>query len=188
MTTALIIVDVQNDFCESGALAVTGGAATAGRISEWVDRHPYDFVVATRDSHIDPGTHFSDTPDFTDSWPPHCRVGSQGQFLHPNLRLEQLDAIVDKGFYAACYSGFEGVDAWGRSLDDLLHEHGVTTVDIVGIATDFCVKQTAIDASRRRYATHVRLDLTAAVAPDKLDATINTLVCNGVVVDGRLPA
>jgi len=182
MTQALIIVDVQNDFCESGSLAVAGGAATAGRISEYVRNHTYDLVVATRDSHIDPGTHFSDTPDYVDSWPPHCRVGTWGQNLHPQLDIDRADAVVDKGFYSACYSGFEGVDAWGRPLDDLLKHHGITAVDVVGIATDYCVKQTALDAVRLGYATRVLIDLTAAVAPANLDAVTAELEAAGVAV------
>jgi len=175
MTQALIIVDVQNDFCEGGSLAVSGGAATADRISDFARNHIYDLVVATRDSHIDPGTHFSDNPDYIDSWPPHCRVGTWGQNLHPNLDLDRVDAVVDKGFYSACYSGFEGVDSWGRSLDDLLKHHGITEVDIVGIATDYCVKQTALDAARLGYDTHVLIGLTAAVAPANLNAVTTEL-------------
>ena len=181
-STALIIVDVQNDFCEGGSLAVTGGAATAERISEYARGHDYDLVVATRDSHIDPGAHFSDAPDYVDSWPPHCRVGTWGQNLHPLLDLDRLDAVVDKGFYSACYSGFEGVDSWGRSLDDLLKRHGITTVDIVGIATDYCVKQTALDAARLGYDTRVLVGLTAAVDPANLDAVTSDLASAGIAV------
>ncbi|MDR2929824.1 MAG: isochorismatase family protein [Propionibacteriaceae bacterium] len=170
MTTAFIIVDVQNDFCEGGALAVTGGAATAQRITDHLRHQSYDLVVATRDSHIDPGTHFSDHPDFVDSWPAHCRVGDPGQALHPHLDLKHLDSVVDKGFYSASYSGFDGIDPWGRTLDTLLRTHQITEVVISGIATDYCVKQTALDAARLGYSTTVILDLTAAVAPDNLPA------------------
>ena len=180
--TALIIVDVQNDFCETGSLAVAGGASTAMKISEYARSRTYDLIVATRDSHIDPGAHFSDTPDYVDSWPPHCRVGTWGQNLHPSLDLDRLDAVVDKGFYSACYSGFEGVDAWGRSLDDLLKRHGTQGVDVVGIATDYCVKQTALDAARLGYATRVLINLTAAVAPDNMDAVTAELVAASVTV------
>ena len=186
MATALIIVDVQNDFCEGGSLAVAGGTATAQAISQHLAQQSYDLVVATRDSHIDPGSHFSGSPDYVDSWPPHCRVGSTGQHLHPNLRLTRLDSVVDKGFYSACYSGFEGTDAWGRSLDDLLKAYGVTTITVVGIATDYCVKQTALDGARLGYATQVRLDLTAAVAPGNIEAIIADLTAAGVCVKGQL--
>lgn len=180
--TALIVVDVQNDFCEGGALAVAGGSAVASRIGEYARRAAYDLTVATRDAHIDPGSHFSDTPDFVGSWPPHCRIGTAGQALHPHLRLERLDAVIDKGFYSACYSGFEGVDAWGRPLDRVLRDRGIAALDVVGIATDYCVKRTALDAAKLGYATRVLIDLTAAVAPANLDAITAELVAAGVVV------
>ena len=186
MGEALIIVDVQRDFCEGGALAVTGGAATAAAISEWAHHRSYDLVVATRDSHIDPGAHFSATPDWVDSWPPHCRVGTPGQMLHPRLQVE-LDVVVDKGFYAAAYSGFEGVDAWGKSLDAVLWHRGIAAVDIVGIATDYCVKQTALDAARRGYTTRILADLVAAVHPDHLDEVTEELTMAGVQVTVSQP-
>ena len=181
MGTALLIVDVQNDFCEGGSLAVTGGSDVAVLISDYLRQNPYDLVVATRDSHIDPGDHFSDTPDYVDSWPEHCRVGTTGQNLHPNLEVV-LDAVVDKGFYSACYSGFEGTDSWGRTMDDLLRDEGITQIDVVGIATDYCVKQTALDGVRLGYDTCVLLDLTAAVNPDNLDAVTEELSAAGVSI------
>ncbi|MCL1907668.1 MAG: isochorismatase family protein [Propionibacteriaceae bacterium] len=181
MGKALVIVDVQNDFCEGGSLGVDGGSRTATDISVFAGNNPYDLVVATRDSHIDPGEHFSDEPDYVDSWPPHCRVGTTGQHLHDNLDVA-LDAIVDKGFYAACYSGFEGEDSWGRTLDELLKLRGITDLDVVGIATDYCVKQTALDAVRLGYSTTVLLDLTAAVNPNNLDQVRADLDAQGVTV------
>ncbi|MCL1923100.1 MAG: isochorismatase family protein [Propionibacteriaceae bacterium] len=187
MAKALIIVDVQNDFCEGGSLGVAGGAATASRITDYARDHAYDLVVATRDSHIDPGDHFSETPDYVDSWPPHCRVGSPGQNLHDNL-VASIDAIVDKGFYAACYSGFEGVDSWGRTLDELLTHHQIVDIDVVGIATDYCVKQTALDSARLGYDTTVLVDLTAAVNPDNLDVVTTELSSASVrVKESTLP-
>jgi nicotinamidase/pyrazinamidase len=111
MSRALIIVDVQNDFCEGGALAVDGGAEVAGAISEYVESHhgQFDHIVATQDWHIDPGAHFSESPDFKDSWPPHCIAGSPGAELHPDLDTEHIQAYFHKGQYAAAYSGFEGL-------------------------------------------------------------------------------
>ena len=103
---ALIVVDVQNDFCEGGALAVSGGAAVARAISTILGE--YETVVATRDHHIDPGDHFSDEPDYVDSWPPHCRVGTDGVAFHPELDTDPVQEIFSKGEYAAAYSGFEG--------------------------------------------------------------------------------
>jgi nicotinamidase/pyrazinamidase len=108
MTTALIVVDVQNDFCEGGSLAVAGGAAVAASIGHLLEQHPYDHVVATQDHHIDPGAHFSEAPDFVDSWPPHCVVGTSGVDLHPALEPRPFEAVFRKGEYAAAYSGFEG--------------------------------------------------------------------------------
>ena len=111
MSRALIIVDVQNDFCEGGSLAVEGGAALAGAISEYVDAHhgQFDHVVATQDWHVDPGAHFSDDPDFVDSWPKHCVAGTRGAELHPDLDTEYIQAYFRKGQYTAAYSGFEGL-------------------------------------------------------------------------------
>ncbi len=111
MSRALIIVDVQNDFCEGGSLAVEGGAELAGAISEYVDAHhgQFDHVVATQDWHIDPGAHFSDDPDFVDSWPKHCVAGTRGAELHPDLDTEYIQAYFRKGQFTAAYSGFEGL-------------------------------------------------------------------------------
>src|SRR5690242_16487510 len=108
MNRALIIVDVQNDFCEGGSLAVPGGAAVAEHISEYVGVSDYEAVVATRDYHVDPGRHFSQQPDFVDTWPPHCRAGTPGADFHPNLNPAPIQEIFSKGAYAGAYSGFEG--------------------------------------------------------------------------------
>jgi nicotinamidase/pyrazinamidase len=180
---ALIVVDVQNDFCEGGSLAVAGGAQAASDISTYLEGNPgYDLVVATRDAHIEPGAHFSDAPDFVDSWPPHCVVGTPGQDLHPSLTFRAFDGIFDKGNYEAAYSGFEGEDTAGRGLDEFLAESGVTDVDICGIATDYCVRATAQDAAMLGYVTTVLTDLTAAVAPDRLDAAYEALADSGVAL------
>ncbi len=180
---ALIVVDVQNDFCEGGSLAVAGGAQAASDISAYLAGTPgYDLVVATRDAHIDPGAHFSDTPDFVDSWPRHCVVGTPGQDLHPNLTFHDFDGVFDKGNYEAAYSGFEGENSEGRGLDEFLAESGVTDVDVCGIATDYCVRATAQDAAMLGYVTTVLTDLTAAVAPDRLDAAYVALADSGVAL------
>lgn len=180
---ALIVVDVQNDFCEGGSLAVVGGAQAASDISTYLAGSPgYDLVVATRDAHIDPGAHFSDTPDFVDSWPRHCVVGTPGQDLHPNLTYRDFDGVFDKGNYEAAYSGFEGENTDGRGLDEFLAESGVTDVDVCGIATDYCVRATAQDAAMLGYVTTVLTDLTAAVAPDRLDTAYEALAASGVAL------
>jgi len=144
---ALIIVDVQNDFCEGGSLAVAGGTALAPAITGYLaGERGYQHVVATEDFHIDPGDHFSDQPDFSSSWPPHCIAGSTGADLHPELDTTRIETVFRKGAYAAAYSGFEGVDEDGTPLLDWLRQRGVDQVDIVGIATDQCVRRTAEDA------------------------------------------
>lgn len=187
MTTALIVVDVQRDFCEGGSLAVTGGASVASRISRMLEHeHDYAHVLATRDHHVDPGDHFSATPDFVDSWPPHCVVGTPGCEFHDQLTFLGFDAIFDKGAYAAAYSGFEGGSADGETLAGWLTEHGVDRVEVVGIATDYCVRATALDAVKTGFATTVRLDLTAAVAPDRVADTLAALAAAGVRVTGEL--
>jgi nicotinamidase/pyrazinamidase len=178
---ALIVVDVQKDFCEGGSLAVAGGAAVAGKIADLLDaEHPYDHVVATRDHHIDPGSHFSTDPDFVDSWPRHCEVGTPGVELHDALAGTDFGAVFDKGEYAAAYSGFEGVSGDGTGLADWLRAHDVEQVDVCGIATDYCVRATALDAARSGFTTTVLLDLTAAVAPERLDTTLTELAAAGV--------
>jgi nicotinamidase/pyrazinamidase len=170
---ALIIVDVQNDFCESGSLAVNGGAALASAITAYLAGEPgYHHVVATEDFHIDPGDHFSDRPDYSSSWPPHCIAGSPGADFHPGLDTGRIEAVFRKGAHAAAYSGFEGVDENGTPLLEWLRQWGVDEVDIVGIATDHCVRWTAEDAVRAGLTTRVLVDLTAAVAPDSAAAAL----------------
>jgi nicotinamidase/pyrazinamidase len=164
---ALIIVDVQNDFCEGGSLAVTGGAAVARAISEHVadGGRDYGHVVATKDFHVDPGSHFSNHPDYATSWPPHCVAGTPGADFHPNLDTGAVEAVFLKGAHAAAYSGFEGV---------------------VGIATEYCVHATAADAARGGFATRVLLDLTAGVAPDSTARAIEDLRAAKVELTGTV--
>jgi nicotinamidase/pyrazinamidase len=182
---ALIIVDVQNDFCEGGSLAVTGGAAVAAALSGLLGgEHGYAHVVATKDFHIDPGSHFSAHPDFADSWPPHCVAGTSGSDFHPNLDTSAVEAVFRKGEHAAAYSGFEGHDEAGTPLGDWLRGHGVDQVDVAGIATDYCVRATAADAARAGFATRVLLDLTAGVAPDSTARALEDLRAGGVQLTG----
>ncbi|WP_035302989.1 isochorismatase family protein [Actinokineospora inagensis] len=184
MTSALVVVDVQNDFCEGGSLAVTGGAAVAAAISAHVAAHRYDHVVATRDFHIDPGSHFSDTPDYVDSWPVHCVVDTAGASFHPALDVAPIEAVFAKGAYAAAYSGFEGVGPGGVSLADWLRERRVDRVDVVGIATDHCVRATAIDAAAAGFTTTVLLDLTAGVAAATVESALTSLRAAAVTLVG----
>ncbi|MDX8145966.1 isochorismatase family protein [Lentzea sp. BCCO 10_0061] len=176
MTKALIVVDVQNDFCEGGSLAVNGGAAVAAAISQHIATSAYDHVVATRDYHVDPGSHFSLTPDFIDSWPVHCVAGTPGASFHPELDVARVEQVFSKGRFAAAYSGFEAEN----DLAGWLTDNGVTDVDVVGIATDHCVRATALDAQRNGFRTTVLVDLTAAVSPTTRDAAVDELRAAGV--------
>jgi nicotinamidase/pyrazinamidase len=177
---ALLIVDVQKDFCEGGALELCGGGATARAITDYLDTGPgYRHVVATRDWHIRPGEHFSQHPDYVSSWPPHCVAGSPGADLHPGL-ADRIEAVFCKGRYGPGYSGFDGVDDTGTALGAWLRDHGVDALDIVGFATDYCVRATAEDAARAGLSTRVLLGLTAAVTPETAAAAIAAMDDAGV--------
>ena len=204
MAKALIIVDVQNDFCEGGSLATERGAEVASLISEYVEdnHHRYDAIIATQDWHKDPGAHFSDEPDYVKSWPVHCKADTFGAELHENLDTDYIDAYFHKGEYEAAYSGFEGLQASENSvmtgerdagvageddspktpLDDWLSDNDITDVDVVGIATDFCVKATAIDAVDAGYETRVLSDLTAPVSKEGFEEAVEELEDAGVTV------
>lgn len=204
MPKALIIVDLQNDFCEGGSLAVAGGADLATEISELLENsQDLDFVVATQDWHVDPGAHFSDTPDFRTSWPVHCVAGSKGAALHRNLDTEDIDAYFRKGKFDAAYSGFDGLlapedevavgereahEAAGEdteapvSLDDWLRENEVDDVVIVGIATEHCVRATALDAVNAGYNTTVLRDYITGIDEDAVEEALEELEDAGVEV------
>ena len=183
---ALIVADVQNDFCEGGSLAVPGGAFVARSISDRLTAGSgeYAHVVATQDHHIDPGHHFSDHPDFVDTWPPHCVAGTPGAEFSPDLDTSRVEAVFRKGEHRAAYSGFEGADESGTPLADWLRERGVTELDIVGIATDHCVATTAMDAVRGGFGARVLLGLTAGVAPDTTARALTEMRDAGVELDG----
>lgn len=189
---ALLIVDVQNDFCEGGSLQVVGGQSVARAITEFLatPRGPgqtvgtadYDHIVATKDFHVDPGGHFSDNPDFLGSWPPHCVAGTPGAEFHPEFDTSLIEAVFTKGRYEAAYSGFEGTDEEGTSLADWLRRRGVDEVDIAGIATDYCVLATATDAAAAGFKTRVLLDLTAGVADETSEKAVESMQAAGVEV------
>jgi nicotinamidase/pyrazinamidase len=190
MKRALIVVDVQNDFCEGGSLPVPGGAQVAHDIAEllyhWVTQDPeapdYAHVVATKDHHIDPGDHWASDPDFVESWPVHCRVGTDGEAFHPNLDPQPFDAIFLKGEHQAAYSGFEGRTTTGSGLADWLRAHEVTDVDVCGLATDYCVRATALDAAREGFAARLLARLCAGVAPDTSAAALKEMRGAGVTI------
>jgi nicotinamidase/pyrazinamidase len=190
MARALIVVDVQNDFCEGGSLPVAGGARVASNIGvllhHWTRNDPkapaYDVVVATKDHHVDPGAHWSEDPDFVDSWPVHCEVGTDGAAFHPNLDPQPFDAVFLKGEHAAAYSGFEGRTGNGVDLATWLRERQVDAVDVCGLATDHCVRATALDAAANGFATRVLTELCAGVAPATTDTALTELRGHGVTV------
>jgi nicotinamidase/pyrazinamidase len=191
MSRALIVVDVQNDFCEGGSLPVTGGTTAAGRIARYVAQGSGGarFTVATRDYHVDPGAHFGtgpEGPDYVNTWPVHCVVGTPGADFHEAVAALPFDAEFRKGAREAAYSGFQGATPQGAGLADWLRGHGVTEVDVVGIATDHCVRATALDAAREGFATRVLLDKTAAVAPDTLARALADFAAAGVATVGEL--
>jgi nicotinamidase/pyrazinamidase len=193
MSRALVIVDVQNDFCEGGSLAVAGGSEVARRISEHVLTHlgEYAAIVATADWHDDPGAHFSDSPDFVDSWPAHCRIGSDGALFHPAAEpaFEHVEAIFRKGHHSAAYSGFEGHTVQADTtvgLADWLRDRAIEEVHVVGIATDYCVRATALDSAEEGFETTVLLDLTAGVEPVTTSAALADFAAAGIETTGSL--
>ncbi|MEM7091419.1 MAG: isochorismatase family protein [Actinomycetota bacterium] len=181
MSRALIIVDVQNDFCEGGSMGVDGGAAVAASMAALAA--DYEHVVATRDWHRDPGDHWAndgEAPNFDTTWPVHCAADSEGAAFHESMTAS-LDAVFNKGEYAASYSGFDGIaDGDGTSLADWLRVRSIDEVDVVGIATDYCVKATAIDAHAEGFATRVLLDHCAGVAPDTSETAKVDLAAAGI--------
>jgi nicotinamidase/pyrazinamidase len=181
VTRALIVVDVQNDFCEGGALPVTGGAAVAAAVTGRAGDYPV--VAGTQDWHVDPGSHFAvppDHPDFVATWPVHCVAGSVGADPHPELDPAAVQAWFRKGLHEAAYSGFEAATDDGSGLAAWLRERGVDEVDVVGLATDHCVRATALDAVGAGFRTRVLLDLVAGVAPPTTEAALAQLAQAGV--------
>ena len=179
---ALIVVDVQPTFCEGGELATEGANEIAHRVAAYAAAHRdrYTTVVTTQDWHIDPGEHFSETPDFVDSWPPHGVAGSPNAELHPALDDLAPDVRLLKGQYSHGYSGFDGADEHGRSLETVLSDAGVTAVDVVGLVQSHCVKHTALDARRAGLHARVLTDLTIPVSQEQGAAAEKELTAAGV--------
>ncbi|MCI2186589.1 isochorismatase family protein [Bifidobacterium tibiigranuli] len=188
MSKALIVVDVQPTFCEGGELGVQGGNAVAERIAAFVSEHrgDYDYMATTQDWHIEPGVHFSEHPDFVDSWPPHGRASTTNAQLHPAIAALDIAHHFKKGQYSAAYSGFEGIEdntdaipsrdevkaqeQAGHTLANALKAAGIDHVDVVGIAESHCVKATALDAKQLGYEVTVFSDLTVPVSPESGEA------------------
>jgi len=190
MIRALLIIDVQNDFTEGGALGVAGGAAIAAAITAHLVAHPhrYDVVVASRDWHDadnDNGGHFAldAAPDFAGTWPVHCVAGTDGAEYHAALDTALIDIHVRKGQGVPAYSIFEGRTSEGRSLAAALDDLNVTAVDVVGIATDYCVRASALDAAATGRPVRVLSDLVAGVAADSSAAALTELAAAGIAVE-----
>jgi nicotinamidase/pyrazinamidase len=187
MTRALFIIDVQNDFTEGGALGVEGGAAVAAGISELLRSHPgrYQHVFASRDWHNaddDNGGHFATDapPDFVTTWPAHCVADTPGAEYHPALDTASVDVHVRKGQGVPAYSIFEGTTDDGMTVSDKLDEFGILDIDVVGIATDHCVRASALNAVEHGRHVRVLTDLIAGVAPESSDAALVELGHAGV--------
>lgn len=187
MARGLLIVDVQKDFTEGGALGVAGGAAVASGVTELLRSEPdYVLVIASRDWHDADGSnggHFAadgEQPDFTDTWPRHCVAGTEGAEYHDALDLGRIDVHVRKGMGEPAYSAFEGVTTRGERLIDVLSEAGIDALDVVGIATDYCVRASALDARAAGLAVAVRTELIAGVSPETSAAALKELAAAGV--------
>mgnify|MGYP000568744363 CR=1 FL=1 len=190
MVNALFIIDVQNDFCEGGSLAVTGGAACASNITTFLNQHAnaFDLVIASRDWHSaegDNGGHFAVAPaepDFVNTWPLHCLADTVGSEYHPNLDTSLVDIHIKKGQGQHGYSIFEGVDESGTDFEALLQKLEITEVDVVGIATDYCVRASALDANRLGFSVRVITGLTAGVSQESTEQAIDEMVDQGIEV------
>ncbi len=190
MARALLVIDVQNDFCEGGALACEGGAAVAATITDSLQKHKdsYDLIVASRDWHTPNDSndgHFPPAgtqPDYVKTWPLHCIAGTEGAKYHPNLDESLIDVHIKKGQGANGYSIFEGTTESDQSLLELLNHNYISAVDVVGIATDYCVRASALDAVRSGIETRVISSLTAGVSPSSVEKAIDELIDSGVTV------
>lgn len=174
---------------------MAGGARIATAIADLVEQsagRDYQYVVATRDHHIDPGSHFSENPDFKDSFPVHCVAGNEGSEFHPHFAPAvtggKVDAVFFKGAHSSSKSGFEGADEAGTSLADWLRARAVEDLDVVGIATDHCVRATALDAVKAGFRARVRLDYSVGVAPGTTAAAVDDFHQAGIAVSGEVPA
>lgn len=190
MAKAFFIIDVQNDFCEGGSLAVSGGSAVATGISEYLSTNSdnYDLVVASRDWHDgdnDNQGHFAKpgtAPDFIESWPVHCVSGSQGAEYHPNLDTSLINVHIRKGQGKPAYSIFEGHTPEGKTIEQVLDENDITEIDVAGLATDYCVLASALAAKSAGRKVRVLSSLSAGVAPESTEAALGKLISAGIEV------
>jgi len=192
MPKALLVIDVQNDFCEGGALAVAGGAAVALKITQFLESSSYDLVVASRDWHDADNNnsgHFADSdtePDYKTNWPVHCVAETNGAQYHPNLNTEDISEHIFKGQGQNGYSIYEGITESGQTFDELLAAHQIDEVDVVGIATDHCVLASALDSKSHGLKVRVISSLTAGVSQVTTEAAIDRMIDSGIEVVASL--
>ena len=190
MAKALLVIDVQKDFCEGGSLACDGGAAVAGKISSYIraNRDNYDLVIASRDWHTPNDSnagHFPPAgiePDFVTTWPLHCIAGTPGAEYHPNLDTDLIDVHIKKGQGANGYSIFDGITETGVGFSQFLESEGITEVDVVGIATDYCVRASSLDSIKAGLTVRVISSLTAGVSAESTEKAIDEMVDTGITV------
>ncbi|WP_435746604.1 isochorismatase family protein [Microbacterium sp. PMB16] len=188
MSRALLVVDVQNDFTEGGALAVAGGDAVASAVSAFLAAHASDYavIIASRDWHDaegDNGGHFAETPDFFDTWPPHCVAGTDGAQYDPLFETDAVTHHVRKGQGKPAYSMFEGTTETGDTVGAILTAAGVLSADVVGIATDHCVRASALDAIAHGVQVRILTDLVAGVGAESSDAALAELAHAGAALE-----
>lgn len=196
MSHALLVIDVQNDFCPGGALAVAeGDEIIAGINARMAD---FQAVILTQDWHPAGHSSFASTHDAPPMsmmnmpygpqvlWPDHCIQGSKGATFHPDLKTDRADLIIRKGFNPAIdsYSAFfENDKTTPTGLEGYLHTRGIDTLTLVGLATDFCVNYSAVDAAKLGFKATVDLDLCRAIDFDgSLDAAKSAMMQAGVTL------
>jgi nicotinamidase/pyrazinamidase len=189
VVAALFIIDVQNDFTEGGALGVKGGAVVAADISNflWANAEHYGVIAASRDWHDadnDNGGHFATDaePNFVDTWPVHCVAGTGGAEYDPALNTGQITMHIRKGQGVPAYSIFEGTTDDGETVSAMLDRLDVDRIDIVGIATDYCVLASALDAVATGRSVSVLTHLIAGVAPESSAAALVTMQEAGITL------
>lgn len=181
MSRALLVVDVQRDFCEGGSLAVAGGHAVAVGVAALLDKGGYGLTVASADWHVDPVGHFAAAPDFVLTWPEHCVVGTPGSALAPPLTEDRFDAVVRKGEHSAAYSAFDA-SAAGQPLAAWLHGQGVVDLDVCGLATDYCVRASVLDALSAGLRVRLLRALCAGVAPATTESALREMAAAGALL------
>ena len=181
-----MIVDVQVDFVEGGSLGVKGGLLVAAMIARHIRhfKNEYQFVVASRDYHENAPDHISANPDYVNTWPPHCMVGTPGAAFVPTIqnlvREKYIQTVVTKGRNAAAYSAFDGLDNRGHPLLEVLKEQRIDHIDVCGIATDYCVRASALDARKNQFQVRVLVNLCAPVDEAQGQAALEEMRLAGI--------